>query len=987
MANQILFPDADVAGAWQKQSPVPVNAGTYTEPLILGTDTAGYQAGDSASASDISEALALPDIGVSGGGTIVPVGSLKHDAGATYATSHVIELPSVTVLAGDLIEVVCYTAANPAPGIPATIPGYTQRSHLTDSVAFRPEYTKLYRIATGGEGGSSITVTVAPSIQYRLTAFVTIWRGVDQASPYAATPTVSYGNNNPNPPSVTTTLDGAVVTTYALGNKNGGLSYTAPATYGVFADSAPDDRSIIGIYKTIPTAGAEDAAAFAWLVDNSTVVSDALRPASSVELTALVFAAVVDGTETAELGGADVPTLAGATFSLVDSFNVPRSSSWRPQAHLWAAPLTSYVAGAFVDITVGDADGLHSWSAMLIIVPNLEVGDEVEDIGTVLTGYAAVAEFGTVTPSTDGAKVLAFMVKTPSGWHYTTSPETGGDTPIPSVPGGYTEVAEADSDAIVASAWISPPVVAGQAVSPSPTVWSAVEDWMTALVTLQPDVGSVTGGGLADVLAQADENTYVEIATAAGAMDEVVELDLSSIPTNGVITAVSINISHFCPVANKLRVELVGINSDDTLVYGGELKAGYISAPTATTDVDTGTWSTLSDGSNLFDFTRLGVRLFSTDRPPTLETHKIYTVSADVEYIEGGAVASNVVGPASPGDPVTWDHSSPAGLGQTHFEVMLISGSGQDPEAATAAANPLDPSSGEIVYGSGQMAGVLTRSLSIATAPIGSGAMTAAVRTWSRVSADAVVPSAWATANYNVTGAAPSNPVQTGNGQPTLNAATGAVDVTVDVPTSVSRAWLLRSADSGATFEVTSGSPFVVVASASGVVLADARAPLAATGLRWQVAFDNGAMTETSAPQPVGPTVVDIATPITEWYMFSASDSSLDFAPDVARVARQKLRNSVTVSQPGNSMALSSLPLGSLIDMVVRTETEASRLQLEAMLDSGTFRLVNILGQEWTVKVVGEETPALQIWEPADTETTQLKDGHMTTFKLREVRQ
>lgn len=975
----ITYPDDDLAGDWEGTQPTPVDAVPYTEPTILGVDTAGYLSGDSNADSDISEALTLPSIGISGGGSITFVGSSSYDGSSTFSTTHSVPLPSVSILAGDHIEVLCQLQESTPPGSAATSTGYTQSFFLTaSSTSFRPEITKLYKTAVGGESGN-ITVTIPDAD--RLTVSVTVWRGVDQTTPYDATQVGTISSLDP--PSITTVTDNAVVLTHLVGNDTPPSSVTFPSGYSIAVDINPSLQQHTG-YKTVATAGAENPGAYVWASgpENYRVITHALRPASAVDISAIVVTVQADTTATTELGGSDLPVLSGATFTLKDSIQIPRSGTWRPQAHIWSAPLTAYSAGDTIDITVGTSDGIHSWAAILLIVDSLDTATIIQDIGTEMSGYSQVAQFGSVTPSTNGAKILAFAFKTPSGWHYDTAPNIGAETPLPSVPVGYTQVAQAESDAIVATAYLSTPVPASEAQTPSSPSWSALEDWTTGLVTLKPDVASSSGGDLYEVVNSTSTAKYIEIAAAAGTMDEVLELDLASVPTDGIITGVSIQVVHQCAVQNALRVELVGINSDDTRVNGGELKVGYLpSSLTETSTIDTGFWTQLDDGTNLHDYTRLGVRLFSTNRAPGLSSHKIYSVAATIEYEEGGPVVSAVAGPATAGDPITWVFSSAAGLAQTHSEVMVIQGTGQDPTTATTADNPLDASDGEIVYRSGKTAGPLTRSLTIPDAPLSRGVCTYAVRAWSRLSNGSEVVSDWATANLDITGAGPTSVAQPD--APVLNAASGCVDLTIDIPASCDRVWVLRSVDSGATYTVVKSE--AVTASASNVTVSDHTAPLAATGLRWQVAFDNGANTETSTVTQVGSG--DTSTPITEWYMMAASDPSLNFSPDVAAGSFRltNLRESVTVSQPGNTLSVSSAALGARISMVVRTITPAQRASLEALVALGEFRLVNILGQEWNVKIEGNDAPELMIVQPGEGETTQLRDAFLWSLNLVEV--
>lgn len=987
-STQTVFPDADIAGDWEGTQPSPVDAGSYTEPTILGIATAGYLSQDSLAASDITDALSLPDIGEEGGGSITYVGGNTYDGSATYARTHAIPLPAVTILAGDLIEIMVATqdANGSMPNAASTAVGYTQRWFKTGgTTSFRPELTKLYKIASGGESGS-VTVTLGGGpTTYRAVGASQVWRGVDQTTPYdVAEQTV----NTQDPASITTVTDGALVTVNMNGNRVPAGAATVSSGYTETVNTAATiQKSWVNCYKEIPSFGADNPGAYTWGPANVTTVTDALRPAAAVDLSLVVIGVVADGTVmTAQLGGADVPTSTGVTFVVETDLEIPSTSTWRPQAHVWTAPITTYTAGNTIDITVSDHESLHSWAAILLVVKNLDNTVPIEDFGTEGTGWSAVATFGTVTPTTAGAKALAILAKTPSGWHYEFNPGTDGSTPLPSTPLGYTEEAVAVSDAIVAAVFLSPPLPASQVAQPLSSSWTGIEDWTTGLMTLQPATAAVSTANLYSVVNNLSELSYIEMGTAAGNMDEVLELDLSGLPAGAVITGVSLEISHASTVQNLLRVELVALNVDDTRVRGGELKAGYApSSPTETSVISTGQWLQLDDGTNLHDYTRLGVRLFSTERIAGLNSHKIYSVQAHVEYEEGGPLVSNVTAPdLAAGEAVTWDYSSLAGLGQTHYEVMVIQGGSGNPLTATAAASPIDAAAGEIIYRTGKVAGPLVRSLLVEDAPLTRGLCTWAVRAWARLSNGSEVVSAWAQDEADIIGAAPTA-ISTSS-TPAFNPATGGVDLTFDTPaTTMSRVWVLRSEDE-ITFEVVKA--VTVAASQTDVVISDYDAPLARVDkLAWQLTVDNGAGTETATSHRVGGAGVDIGTPITSWYMIAPDTPALNFRPDVVAGTFQRtvLRRSVTVGQPGNSLSVSSPTLGSRISMTVRTKTAVERAALEAILDHGEFRLVNILGQEWWVKVEGDEVPALQIWKPLDSETTQLRDGHLHSINLVEV--
>jgi hypothetical protein len=225
----------------------------------------------------------LLSYGTAGGGgssiTSIGFGSLPFTGASVTSVS--VPLPA-GIAAGDLIEVLLQTQESTDPGAPTTPGGYTQRFTNTPSAGFIPRLTKVYKIASGSEGGTNLTVTFPTSC--RPCGGSQVWRGVNTSTPYDITSAsaAQMGNGNPDPNSVTTLTANAVVVAYTAGNKTGGGTCTAPTTPGTYAktlDQSGADRSAVIAYRTVTAAGAENPNAFAWTVDNHTVITDALKKA------------------------------------------------------------------------------------------------------------------------------------------------------------------------------------------------------------------------------------------------------------------------------------------------------------------------------------------------------------------------------------------------------------------------------------------------------------------------------------------------------------------------------------------------------------------------------------------------------------------------------------------------------------------------------------------------------------------------------------
>ena len=64
----------------------------------------------------------------------------------------------------------------------------------------------------------------------------------------------------------------------------------------------------------------------------------------------------------------------------------------------------------------------------------------------------------------------------------------------------------------------------------------------------------------------------------------------------------------------------------------------------------------------------------------------------------------------------------------------------------------------------------------------------------------------------------------------------------------------------------------------------------------------------------------------------------------------------------------------------------ADRAKITAALDARlTMRLVNILGEEWRVRLASGVSRQLLRWAPDRSDFTPLKDAHEITIELQEV--
>jgi len=483
---------------------------------------------------------------------------------------------------------------------------------------------------------------------------------------------------------------------------------------------------------------------------------------------------------------------------------------------------------------------------------------------------------------------------------------------------------------------------------------------------------------MAEVLDSPSEDDWLEIVQAAGKMFEIVELDLAGLPAGSIITAATVEAAHSSTSNHRLRTFLVGINVDDSISRAVEQQNGYFPTPLSQThQITTSPWKELSDGTSLTEVDRLGIALVSSDTVPGLSSHRVYWARAVLDVLEGGPEVASVAGPVAAGSPVTWDYESGAGLSQSSYEVLVIAGSGQDPETAAPAANPADPNDGEIVASSGKIGDDLARSHTFSDTPLGRGTHTLAVRAWARLTTGLEVSSDWTTADFDVAGSEPSSGPQAAD--PVFDDTSGSVDVDVDVPASVSRAWLYRSVDAGANWELVGSSPYTVTPSTTET-LTDPNPPFVEDVL-YQVTFDDGEMSETSAPVTVGTAV---STPTGLWYLIvpDSPDLSVGFKPKA--VSFDKPRFQVDVDQPDNPISVRSRPLATTVRLEAWIFNQEEYLALLAVLESDyKIELRDIWGRSLTCVSSGV-SDAPQRWMSLPTETTGIRDAHVFSFTLRE---
>lgn len=955
MTQLTVWPDSDLSGTWEKTAPLIVDGAGYSTPGISGTVEDGYDADDSLAPS--ANQVTLPTV-VDDDVAIVVVAVTDGTATATT--------PSAPII-GRVNEVQTIQSFVDSGTFTLTFDGQTTAAIAWDATAatIQTELEALSNIdvgdvivAGGPLDGAGATVTVE---------FTGAFAGADQVlmtssdaytAPVNEVQRIAHDHTG-----------GAFALTFD-GEESAGVSWDTDAAAVETAlqfNSNIDDVVVTG--GALPGTDIDvefEGINAATDVPEMTITSNTLTGGTTATVSTVTTGAPPSGIQITETTAA----VAGTAAIDPRDVNLPRAgSSPQPQIFLWSHVCVAADSGSAVDFEASDHDDLHSWSVAVLVVSDLDTADAIGDVSTVTTGVGTIATFGAVTPEAGGI-VLSLLCKAVAGH---TTPDTG------TVPSGMQVAAGVGNNQMtleVGKTGALPAV----SFTPGSSSWSQSADWVSASVSLNPAVNLAGGSTMAEVLDSPSEDDWLEIVQAAGNMFEVVELDLAGLAVGAIVTGARVEVAHDSTSNHRLRTFLVGINADDTISRAVEQQNGYFPTPPGQThQITTSTWKELSDGTAIPDVDRLGIALVSSDKVPGLGSHRIFWARAVLTVLDGGPVVSNVAGPVAAGDPVTWDYSSDAGLGQSSYEAMVIAGSGQDPDTATAAANPMDPVAGEIIATSAKTGDELARSHSFAT-PLTRGTNTLAVRAWARLSTGLEVVSDWDTTNFDITGTEPSSGPQATD--PVFNETSGSVDVDVAVPASVARAWLYRSVDAGSTWELVDASPYTVTPSTTET-LVDPNPPFVEDVL-YQVSFDNGAMNETSAPLEVGSAV---STPVGLWYLIVPDDTSLSVGFKPKAVSFDKPRFHVSAEQPGNSVTARSQPLATIVELESWIFNEAEYLALKAALEADyKIELRDIWGRTLTcVNATGlRDMP--ERWMALPTESTGIRDAHVFAFQLREVR-
>ena len=166
-----------------------------------------------------------------------------------------------------------------------SVSGYTRRTNLAPGVAFNDTVNhEVFWKLMPGTPDTSITLPLASVIAAQ-SAIALVFRGVDLTTPFDATDATVTSTSTaiPNPAQITTATDDAVAVVMASSN-SGDTTVTSPSGYSTAIAVTIGDSTSYACYKSVPTAGAENPAAFTNITNPSgadiyACTTLALRPA------------------------------------------------------------------------------------------------------------------------------------------------------------------------------------------------------------------------------------------------------------------------------------------------------------------------------------------------------------------------------------------------------------------------------------------------------------------------------------------------------------------------------------------------------------------------------------------------------------------------------------------------------------------------------------------------------------------------------------
>jgi hypothetical protein len=163
----------------------------------------------------------------------------------------------------DDIVLLLRTATGTMASLDLSVSGYTRLTDLAPGVLFDDTVNhEVFWKLMPGTPDTSITLPLASS-SVEQSAIALVFRGVDLTTPFDATAVTASSTTTatPNPAQITTETNNAAVVVLASSN-SGDAAVTSPSGYSTAIAVSTGDSSSYACYRIVPSAGAENPAAF-----------------------------------------------------------------------------------------------------------------------------------------------------------------------------------------------------------------------------------------------------------------------------------------------------------------------------------------------------------------------------------------------------------------------------------------------------------------------------------------------------------------------------------------------------------------------------------------------------------------------------------------------------------------------------------------------------------------------------------------------------
>lgn len=493
-----------------------------------------------------------------------------------------------------------------------------------------------------------------------------------------------------------------------------------------------------------------------------------------------------------------------------------------------------------------------------------------------------------------------------------------------------------------------------------------------------------------DAVNAEDGTHWLDFEPVTNNVRTVFEFDMSALPVGAIPTGVQLE---FCierggGSTSGLKVRSAAVDGNNNLILGPDERPirGASGPPRLERLVQRRTLAKGELWSNYGNICAVVTNFGGSDLTG-VQGHfcRLIWLRAIVEYAGAppAAVSPSLSGTISVPTACGWRYEQEDGVPQTHYRVAISPGSDAvaDPDAYTGW-----------VFDTGKTQGATTRSVSLADDPLPNGNYRQYVKVWGRLSDGSIVQSAWVSSSFTVASAPtrPANPVITSVTPWGPNG--GAVIAFTSAASASDPVQIDRSVDWGDSWQ----SITPVFDEGPPRTLTDFGVPID-VATQWRIRQVNAAGTAvsdwvTSISVTLDQSDLVATDPLdgreNTWWILVPADPELNLQPIVETYDQEEMRTSaVTVGYGGNAVTLSP-NLGRRNQMAVYTRNRAERTRVEALLNSGhPFRLIDVFGDSGWFKLIGSVRKKPWRAAPHSGETTGLRDFHVLSFEVLEVRE